>query len=171
MSFSALNGLKLSHLRKYLFSVNLFEIVIQNSLSLTKYLFEKFVLGRPAHFCLIFPWDKFEVGQGCNVCEINRFLVPGVKDCDFFPAWNSMSKGSKMYSPDTMSNPFCNHTALQCVLVHQWLSCGEYQLVSEVKFVLKPVPIISCRKRAAWYKLAPLHVSFEPARALSQIPV
>ena len=82
-----------------------------------------------------------------------------------------MSKGSKMYSPDTMSNPFCNHTALQCVLVHQWLSCGEYQLVSEVKFVLKPVPIISCRKRAAWYKLAPLHESFEPARALSQIPV
>merc|ERR1719242_1814420 len=56
----------------------------------------------PAHFCLFFTRDKFEVRQRCKICQIYWFLVP-----------------------DTMPNSFCNNPALQCVLVHQWL-CPKY---------------------------------------------
>ena len=120
----------------------------------------------PAHFCFLFPWDKFEVRQGCNVCQIHRFLIPGVR------MGSNNAKRIQDVLPDTISDPLCNNATLQCVLIHQWLTHVGHQFCSS-KFAkkFKPEPIRSCRKRAAWCKLAPLHENFEPAPALSQIPV
>ena len=44
-------------------------------------------------------------------------MNPNVKKLNM----NQNVKRIQDVSPDTMPHPLCNHTALQCVLVHQWL--------------------------------------------------
>ena len=102
----------------------------------------------PAHFCLFFTRDKFEVRQRCKICQIYWFLVPGIDSYNLSVFWQSEFLGKDPHEddlPDTMPNSFCNNPALQCVLVHQWLEKNNISLYLHNKLlkVFEPI-LITC---------------------------
>ena len=82
VSSSALNGLKLSHLEtfKCWSRIYLFNFFSKAELTVNCW---------PAHFCLFFTRDKFEVRQRCKICQIYWFLVPGIDSFNLSVFWQS----------------------------------------------------------------------------------